>query len=319
MNEKFSPIALFVYNRPWHTEKTLKSLQQNKLAKDSLLYIFSDGPKSDREANKVNEVRKYIKSIEGFKDVIVVEAKRNKGLANSIIFGVTEVVNKYGKIIVLEDDLVTSRHFLFYMNDLLGKYEDKDLVYSITGYNHANQLMKMPKNYNYDIYFCPRPSSWSWATWKDRWNKVDWEVKDFENFKNNKGLQQKFNAGGEDMSEMLIKQMEGKIDSWAIRWCYHHFKNNALCAYPTKSYVDNIGFDGSGVHCGVNKGYKNDCLNDKVEINRPEELKIEKDIINKFRKVYKQNYIKRVIISCLKKLGLYKVYKNIKQKKHELK
>jgi hypothetical protein len=317
MNEKLSPIVLFVYDRPWHTKQTVKFLQQNELAKDSLLYIFSDGPKSDKSIDAVIKVREYIKSIKGFKDVIIKESEKNKGLANSIISGVTEVINKHGKVIVLEDDLVTSSNFLLYMNKLLNKYENENSIYSITGYNHPRRLMKVSNNYNYDIYFCPRASSWSWATWKNRWKNVDWQIKDFESFKNNKKLQKKFNLGGGDMSRMLINQMDGQIDSWAIRWGYHHFKNNAFCIYPTESYIDNIGLDGSGVHCGINKAYKNNFLNNKIKINTPKQIKVEKDIIKNFRQVYKKNYFKIVIIDFIKKIGLYNVYKSIRHKKYE--
>jgi hypothetical protein len=318
MNKKLSPIVLFVYNRPWHTEQTIKSLQQNKLAKDSLLYIFSDGPKSDKDIEVVDKIRGYIKKIDGFKKVIIKESEKNKGLANSIISGVTEVINKHGKVIVLEDDLITSSNFLVYMNELLNKYENEKLVYSITGYNHSNKLMKIPKDYNYDIYFCPRASSWTWATWKNRWQNVDWKIKDFESFKIDKDIQKKFNSGGEDMSKMLINQKEGKIDSWAIRWCYHHFKNDAYCIYPIKSYVDNIGLDGSGVHCGANKSFKNIFLNNKIKLNTPNSIKIENNIIKNFKKVYKKSHIKKLLINIFKKLGLYKTLKKIKYKYHEV-
>jgi hypothetical protein len=174
--------------------------------------------------------------------------------------------------------------------------------------------MKIPKDYKFDVYFNPRAASWSWATWKDRWEKADWEVEDFEDFKKSKNLQEKFNLGGGDMSNMLISQMEGKIDSWAIRWCYHHFKNDAFCVYPTRSYVNNIGLDGSGVHCGVNKGYNNNFLSDKVEISTPQQIKIDEEVIKNFRKVYKKNYIKKVAINFLKKMRIYKIYRKIKYK-----
>lgn len=177
---KLAPITLFVYNRPDHTNKTIEALKKNKFAKESELFIFSDGPKKQEDASKVKEVRKYLKTIDGFNDVFIKESEKNKGLANSIISGVTEVINKYRKVIVLEDDLITSPVFLEYMNFLLNRYEAEKKVYSVTGYNHPEKIMKIPKDYKYDIYFNPRASSWSWGTWKDRWDNVDWEVKDFE-------------------------------------------------------------------------------------------------------------------------------------------
>ncbi len=313
---KLSPIVLFVYNRPWHTKQTVEALVKNELAKDSLLYIFSDGAKSDKDVNKVNEVREYIKTIKGFKDIIITESESNKGLANSIINGVTEVINKHGKVIVLEDDLVTSQSFLYYMNKLLNKYENEKQIYSVTAYNHPKKLIKIPEDYSYDAYFCSRACSWSWGTWKNRWENVDWEVKDYNEFIKNKKLQKKFNQGGNDMSNMLTSQMNGKIDSWAIRWCYHHFKNNAYCVYPTKSYINNIGHDGSGVHCGSkNNKFENNDLNNNQSLKLPDKITINKKLIKRFKKVYDQNFIKKLIIELLKFFGLYNYYRKLRYKK----
>jgi hypothetical protein len=301
---KLSPIVLFVYNRPWHTRKTVEALQKNELAKDSLLYIFSDGPKKEEDISKIKEIRDYIKTIKGFKEVKIFESGKNKGLANSVISGVTKIINKHGEVIVLEDDLITSPIFLVYMNKLLNKYKEEKKIYSITGYNFPEKVMRIPKDYRFDVYFNPRAASWSWATWKDRWEKVDWEVKDFENFKKKKDLQKKFNIGGEDMSQMLIHQMEGKIDSWAIRWCYHHFKNKAFCVYPIKSYIDNIGLDGSGIHCGVNYEYQNVNLSDKLDPEIPPWIELNEEVMNNFRKVFHKNFARKIFCRIKKKSKL---------------
>ncbi len=291
-----TPIVLFTYNRPWHTRKTLDALNKNALAEKSKLFIFSDGFKGGEDKKEVQEVRKVIRGTKGFKDIEIIERDKNQGLANSVIDGVTEVVEEHGKVVVLEDDLITSPSFLEYMNSMLESYEDEKKVFSISGYNHPLSLMKIPKNYPYDIYFNPRAASWGWATWKDRWEKADWKVRDFNEFLKNKDLQKKFNQGGEDMSKMLIRQMNGEIDSWAIRWCHTHFKNNAYCVYPVVSYVDNIGYDGSGVHCGKTKRnkFKNDYLNRKKELILPKEIRVSKEMMNNFRKIYKENILKKV-------------------------
>ncbi len=162
-----APIVLFVYNRPDLTKETLSALKKNTLASESELFIFSDGSKSEKDFDKVNEVRKLIKNINGFKSVRVFENKENKGLANSIIFGVTKIINKYGKIIVLEDDLITSKYFLKFMNEGLNFYKNNKKIGSITGYNKPSHFMKF-KNYDKDLYLSSRFSSWGWATWKDR-------------------------------------------------------------------------------------------------------------------------------------------------------
>jgi hypothetical protein len=307
MNRIIAPIALFVYNRPRHTRKTLEALKANDLARKSKLFIFSDGHKSNKDRKKVEEVREIVDKAEGFESVEVIKREENWGLANSVIAGVSEVVERYGKVIVLEDDLITSPSFLDYMNSMLDSYKDEKKVFSISGYNHPSSLMKIPESYPYDVYFNPRASSWGWATWKDRWEKADWEVKDFDEFLKNQDLQKKFNQGGEDMAKMLIRQMNGEIDSWAIRWCYAHFKNNAYCIYPVVSYIDNIGHDGSGVHCGKarkNK-FKNNNLNQKKELVLPEEIKIDEKMMVNFRKVYEKRQIKSILLDLLHKVSIF--------------
>lgn len=318
MKNNLAPIILFVYNRFWHTKKTVEALRKNYLAKDSLLYIFSDGPKTTEDFTKVNEVRNYLETFEksNFRKVKIFKSRKNKGLADSIIFGVTKIISKFGKVIVLEDDLVTSPVFLDYMNGMLEKFNKEKRIYSITGYNHPFKIMKIPKNYSYDIYFNPRAASWSWATWENRWRNVDWEVKDFKNFLSSKKIQRKFNQGGDDMTQTLINQMQEEIDSWAIRWCYYHFKFDAFCVYPVKSYIDNIGRDGTGVHCGrVGSKFKNKRLNKSKEVHAPNKIELNNKIMDNFRKVYKKQLLKLIIARVLKNIGLSNFYKKLRYKR----
>lgn len=309
-----SPITLFVYNRPIHTKKTVEALLKNKLASKSILYIYSDYPKKEEHIKNVKKVREYIHTIKGFKEINIIERKQNYGLAKSIIQGVTEVINKHNKVIVLEDDLVTSPMFLTFMNKMLETYEKEKKIYSITGYNYPPKLMRIPKEYKYDIYFSPRAGSWGWATWKDRWNKADWEVKDYKEFKKNKQLQKEFNKGGDDMTDMLINQMEGKLDSWAIRWCYTLFKENAYCVYPTKSYVSNIGLDGSGVHSGLDSKYVVTELNSSLPERYPNHLGEEAVLLDSFKKVFRRNPLKKSIYKLTRKTFVYDVYLKIKNR-----
>lgn len=245
-----APIILFVYNRLEHTKKTVAALQKNQLASESILYVFADGPKlsaTEEQKQKVWDVQKYVLEITGFKDVIVETSLQNKGLANSVIYGVTKVINQHGKVIVVEDDIVTHPFFLQYMNDSLDAFYQRKDIFMIGGYNYN---IKFPRYYKDDIYIVHRSCSWGWATWQDRWTKADWDVCDFELMCNSPSLQAVFNRGGGDMFPMLKAQMNGEIDSWAIRWDYCMYKNNALCVHPVKSFCYNSGFDGSGVHCG---------------------------------------------------------------------
>ena len=250
-NNGLAPIVLFVYNRPWHTRQTVEALQKNELAKESVLYVFADGPKSaatEEQLNNIRETRAYVRQITGFKEIHIEEAEKNKGLANSVIGGVTKVVNQYGKVIVLEDDLLVHPFFLRFINEALDFYAKDKRIYSIGGFNYG---FPMPDHYKKDVYIVHRSESCGWGTWKDRWDNVDWSISDASAFFMSKRKQRRFNRGGEDMSNMLKMQLEGKIDSWAIRWDYHMYKHNAYCLRPVKTFVENIGFDGTGVHSGT--------------------------------------------------------------------
>ncbi len=249
-----APVVLFVYNRPEHLERTVKALTSNYLASESELFVFSDGPRSDRpgDREKVEAVRKIIKSLKGFKRVELIERAQNQGLAPSVIQGIDWMFRQYPSVIVLEDDMISSQDFLNFMNDALDFYQSFGRVFSISGYSYPLQI---PAHYPHDVYFLPRASSWGWATWRERWTKADWEVKDFKRFVKNTELIHAFNQGGADLTPMLIKQQQSKISSWAVRWCYTHFKEAGLGVFPVRSKIQNIGADGSGVHMPNSKKY----------------------------------------------------------------
>lgn len=247
---KLAPIALFVYNRLDHTQKTIESLEDNILAKESDLIIFSDGSRKNGDEDVVNDIRTYLKSIKGFKSVKIVERVENFGLAKNIILGVTDLLDKFGKIIVLEDDLLTSKNFLCYMNQSLVAYKDRNDIFSISGY--TGELPSL-KKYNSSTYLSYRPSSWGWATWKNQWNNVDWDIKDYDEFIENREEKKKFNRGGIDMTRMLKHYKEGKNKSWAIRWAYAMHIQDKFSIYPSLSKVQNIGFGKNATHCvGIN-------------------------------------------------------------------
>lgn len=304
-NKKLAPIILFVYNRPWHTKQTIEALQKNELASESELFIYSDAPKKEEAEEKVKEVREYINTIIGFNKITIIERKENLGLANSIIDGVTEKISTFGKIIVLEDDLVTSSYFLKFMNDGLNFFKDDKKIWSLSGFNPP---IKIPTDYEEEIYLNFRASSWGWATWEDRWNKIDWEVKDFNCFIQNKKEQKRFNRGGEDMTAMLKNQIDGKIDSWAIRWCYSQYKDSSYCIYPVTSKVRNIGNDGSGVHCG--KTDKNDVILDNKKTKFSTNLKENKALLKAFKRHFELPF-KGKVAKQLKRIGIYKLVKKM--------
>lgn len=247
----YAPIALFVYNRLEHTIKAVEALKNNELASESILYIFADGVKehsTDEQKNSVVAVRDYVRTITGFKEIHHVFSDKNNGLANSIIKGVTNVVEKFGRVIVVEDDLVTNKFFLRFMNDALDFYNNDNRIFAVGGYNYN---LEIPTEYKKDIYLSYRCQSWGWATWIDRWEKVNWNIDTYKIIQNPTRYRiWKFCRGGQDLYPMLLSQADGKIDSWAIRFGYNMCINDAYCLLPVCSFVHNCGFDGSGVHCG---------------------------------------------------------------------
>lgn len=235
----FAPIVLFTYKRLDTLIQTVEALQKNNLASQSDLYVFSDTEKIGEDKEYVSAVRAYVATIKGFKSITIFESKTNKGLAGSIIEGVTQVLELYDSVIVLEDDLVSSANFLNYMNEALDYYKEENKVFSVAGFSIPIANISSES----DVYFTSRSSSWGWATWKNRWDNIDWEVKDYFEFKKNRQLRRDFNKMGSDMSQMLDRQMQGKINSWAIRWCYHQFKHDLFSVHPFVSKIENVGFN----------------------------------------------------------------------------
>ncbi len=277
-----APIVLFVYNRPWHTEQTLRALQQNDLANESALCIYADGPKqnaSNEELRKIEEVRKLIRKELWCREVQIIESGINKGLADSVIDGVTEIVNRYGKIIVLEDDLVTAKGFLKYMNTALEKFENADQVMQVSGYIFPLQIKARS-----DSFFLPMATSWGWATWKRAWAFFDPMAKGYEKLKSDSILASQFDLNDAySYSSMLISQMEEKkISSWAIRWWWGIFNKNGLTLFPDASLVKNIGFGSEGTHTRGADPFLLTAFNSNYFIsNFPTQLKINKEIFKR--------------------------------------
>ena len=274
-----APIILFVYNRLDHTKFTIEALQKNTLAKDSELFIYSDAAKSKDSEQEVSNVREYIKNIDGFKSIRIIEREKNFGLANSIIDGVDKVINKYGKAIVLEDDIVTSPKFLQFMNNALEFYSDNKGIMSISGYMYPCEI---PYSYKKDILLFNRFSSWGWGMWSDRWNLINFDITENDKIFHDKNLQKQFNVGGEDLYNMLLLQLQGKINSWAIRTALTSALHNMVTVYPIKSLVKNIGFDNSGVHCGETHVY--DIVLDSMFLPEVSNVSIDDNIVKIIRK-----------------------------------
>ena len=281
-----APVVLFVYNRPDHTEKTLNALNGCTLASESEMFVFCDNYKKEKDIENVMKVQECVEdfSVDSeFKKVHVIKAEKNKGLAKSIIEGVSDIINKYGKVIVLEDDLEVSKDFLEYMNGALDYYENKESIWAISGYTFP---MKALESYPHDVYLCGRGCSWGWATWKKEWDSVDWDVSDYDAFKFNLKKRSEFAKWGKDLPTMLDAYMYGEIHSWAIRWCYSGFKQGKYTIYPKNSKIKNHGTDGSGTNFNnVETRYDTELCEGKYSFVF-DELDIDKKIQKEFASKY---------------------------------
>lgn len=240
-----SPIILFVYNRPDHTKRCVASLLANELAALSDLYIYSDAPKNEEAEEAVARVREYIHTIRGFKSVTIVERDHNWGLAASIIDGVTTLTHQYGRVIVLEDDLVTAPHFLRFMNDALEAYKDEPRVGHIQACDFT-QDPSLP-----DMFLIKFAGSWGWATWERAWQHFNPNGQELLDEMVSRRLTRTFDFNGKyGFTRMLRRQIEGKNNSWAIRWNATLFLKDMLSLNVGRSLIQNEGFDGSGTNCG---------------------------------------------------------------------
>ena len=290
MIKDLAPIILFIYNRPDHTKKTLEALHDNLYANESVLYVFADGPKDRASAddlNKIAEARNVVKERLWCKEVILITREKNMKLEDNVIEGISQIINKHGKAIILEDDLVTSPFFLQYCNEGLKVYENAKQVFSINGFMFPIDFSGEP-----ETFLCPLAiSSWGWATWADRWNQFEKSPMYINEIENNKFLRNRFNFGDYDFFRMLKD-----LNTWDIRWYYTAFTRNGLGVFPTRSLVRNIGFDGSGTHTG-NGNLEQELFNNKIKMK-------ESNSINHFNYSKMLNFFMKKQNSKLNKLKI---------------
>lgn len=280
--ETLAPVVVFAYKRQDTLERTITALSENDLAQQTTLYVFSDGPRNVTDEEDIKSVRAYLDTIDGFKSIHIIKSEINKGLAQSIISGVSELFEKHEELIIVEDDVITSTNFLTFMNSALHFYRNNSSVFSISGWSIPIQI-----NDDSDVYFTLRGNSSCWGMWKNRWELIDWKVIDYPQFAKNQREQKRFNAMGSDISSMLKRQMNGELDSWAIRWVYHQFKYNLYSVYPTKSKAKNIGYNSDKATHTSEKYSRFETILDtelKNEFHLPEEPKLEKKYLKQFLK-----------------------------------
>lgn len=257
---QLAPIVLFVYNRPEHTRRTIESLLLNPLAAQSELVVYADGPRRESDRHKVEAVREVLRGVSGFKNMAIRESEQNRGLATSIIDGVTSVITEHGRAIVLEDDLLVSPHFLSYMNDALEYYADREQVMHVSAYWFPLKLKGGAKT-----FFLRFPSSWGWATWARAWR---WFGKDPRRLQKDfsRADIHRFNLdGANNFWEQVLHNLNGKADTWAVFWYAAIYRRHGLCLYPSNSLVQNIGTDGTGEHCLITDIYDSELSSRRVD------------------------------------------------------
>ena len=279
-----APIVLFTYNRPVHTQKTLESLRNNHLSTESELFVFSDGYKNESDKKDVLETRKVISTIEGFKQVQIVENEQNLGLAKNVINGVSHVINQYGKVIVIEDDLIFSPFFLMFMNEALERFADEERIGHIHSFCYP--IPNLP-----DAFLIKWAGSLGWGTWKRAWQLFNPDGRALLDELKQRKLTKTFDFNGSyPFTRMLQRQINGEVDSWAIRWNASLFLNDKLSVNAGKSLNQNTGFDGTGTHSGSKDiwGITGKPYPEKLDLNVITDVCENQEA----RKVFEKNYRK---------------------------
>ena len=261
---QYAPIALFIYKRPDHVRRLIQSLQACVEFSESPVYVFADAAKSSGDSALVQSARNVARDMLGARATYI-EQDHNLGLANSIISGVTDLCNRFGRVIVVEDDLEVSAGFLSYMNEGLNRYDDESRVMQISGH-----IFDVPRLPNHKALLLPLTTSWGWGTWKRAWDSFDPNAEGWESFLNDATACNRFDLeGAYPYSEMLRLQMSGQIDSWAIRWYYSVFNQEGLTLFPSRTLVLNNGFDRSRTHGKLRNGGINYELANKPPLSFP--------------------------------------------------
>ena len=297
-----SPIAFFCYNRPDHVRRTLGALRANYLAPQSKLFIFSDGPKDESAREGVEQVRQYIHHVDGFASIEVIERDRNYGCARNIIDGITQVVNEFGRIIIVEDDILTSPYFLNYMNEALEIYKDDEQVGSAGGFlRRYKPSAKLPQS------FFMRGGIWGWGTWQRAWKDYEYDAGKLLAQIMDRGLEQEFDMGLKQkcFTNMLRSQAAGRLGTWDVQWDAVNFLLNRLSLFPCKTLTINIGMDGSGAH-GANGG--SEIINGELA-DSFEPLKRVPIEFNEYAYSFEKAAVKRVMPPCLPIRAVRKIWR----------
>ncbi|MFW1388858.1 hypothetical protein ACEV8N_03660 [Vibrio parahaemolyticus] len=305
--ESLSPVLVFTYNRLEQTKIVIEHLLNNKLSEHTILIVHSDYPKNKGHTESVKKVREYLKSLTGFKKIFYIFRDENLGVDNATIKTVSEVIDKHGKVIVLEDDIVTSEFFLEYMNNALNLYQKRSDVFGISAYNPPvfDNL-----SFSEDIYLNRRGTSWGWATWDDRWKEIDWDIRKYNNGDYDK---KKFSLGGKDLPWVLYRAMEIEDSPyWDIRRDFNMFTLSKYFVFPKISLINNIGLDGSGEHCKKTQLFYNDISIVKKTPLLDLNVTYNESLQKSFSNYYSPSFFSLGVRRFLKLTGLYKLIIKLK-------
>lgn len=292
-----APIVLFAYRRPEHTRRTLEALAANEMASESELFVFIDGPRGEDDKGNVAEVRHLAQMTKGFARVEVIQRSRNYGLAQNIIEGVTEIVNYYGRVIVLEDDIMTSPFFLKFMNEALHRYAGEPKIWHVSGWNYPIDPEGLPEAFCWRVMNC-----WGWATWRDRWSRFQKDPERLMRAWSRKEIN-RFNLDGAyNFWAQVLRNHKGRLNTWAVFWYATIFENGGLCLNPTRSLVSNIGHDGTGQHCRNESPYGKESLTLDPPLNFPNVLEECQEATRRIKKLLKQQ----------KKPLFYRIWRRLK-------
>lgn len=311
---KLAPIALFVYNRPEHTHKVLEYLSRNLLASESEIYIFSDAAKNPIDFDKVDSVRKIAQSYnKKFLKVHYFFSSKSKGMYASLVDGMNFIFQQHNAVIFLEDDIITSPKFLFFLNDCLQKFKDYKNVFTVSAYNYPRKELSIINKGNESIFLTQRFTAWGFAIWKDRWEKVYWNIDYLEKYLSDKKFLKKYKKTGIDKVRMLRNHVYKKNMSFGITLDFYMFINETFSIHPFHSFTKNIGHDNTGQNCkNVNEKFFNDTSlnNDYMLSNTP----IHSDLIDlKFRSYVRKLYFMHLFLHYFNKckcLFYFLNYKN---------
>lgn len=311
--KKYAPVVVYTYSRLEHLKKTIAALKDNHLAAESDLFIVSDAAKNHQAEQSIRNLRDFVDSIDGFNSVNKIYREKNLGAFESISSAEKSVLSDYGRVISLEDDVVTSRNFLDFINAGLDFYRESDQTLTVAGYCHP---IDRPKEYEFDSWNSPWHCPWGYGTWKKKYCQIDLYKNPLSEISNNKELFKILKESGDFFLDTLHFDALGKISAADARICGQMLQRNLHTVMPTKSKVSNIGCDGSGVHSGISDRFdvELDEGTQRIFAFSDAEYDINHIFVQRYLRFMNGSFFEKTHRHILRSLRQYEVLRNIKKK-----